>query len=227
MVGLYDLADQLLNMPDNPKTTGADGWFGFDGLAPGSYWVKETGIPSGGIATTPTNQAVNVLSCQTTAVTFGVKMPAVLPPDPSTVAPALDPGARARTRCERGLREVARASTDQPDGLTRQSLEAKMDLGLFAVPCQFKYEAGTVTGPDEGSSSDCEKKVALAKVDFSVVPSLVKKAPGLLGAPEGKVEVVQLSPGVFCKSHGWIVSAKPGGMVQFKLNGKVDNVTKY
>ena len=93
--------------------------------------------------------------------------------------------------------------------------------------CQFKYEAGTVTGPDEGSSSDCEKKIALAKVDFSVVPSLVKQAPGLLGAPGGKVEVVQLSPGVFCKSHGWIVTAKPGGMVQFKPNGKVDKVTKY
>ncbi len=93
--------------------------------------------------------------------------------------------------------------------------------------CQFRYEAGTVTGPDEGSSSDCEKKIALAKVDFSVVPSLVKQTPGLLGAPEGKVEVVQLSPGVFCNTHGWIVSAKPGGMVQFKLNGKVDKVTKY
>ncbi len=93
--------------------------------------------------------------------------------------------------------------------------------------CRFKYEAGTVTGPDEGSSGDCEKKIALSKVDFSVVPTLVKQAPGLLGVPNGTVEMIQLSPGVFCKSHGWIVSVKPGGMVEFKLNGKVDKVTKF
>lgn len=92
--------------------------------------------------------------------------------------------------------------------------------------CRYTYKAGSVTGPDEGSG-DCEKKIALGKVDFSVVPGLVKQAPGLLGAPAGKVGVVQLSPGVFCKSHGWIVHVKDAGMVQFKLNGKVDKVLKF
>jgi hypothetical protein len=92
--------------------------------------------------------------------------------------------------------------------------------------CRFTYKGGSVTGPDEGSG-DCEKKIALGKVDFSIVPGLVKQAPGLLGAPSGKVGVVQLSPGVFCKSHGWIVQVKDAGMVQFKLNGKVDKVLKF
>ena len=92
--------------------------------------------------------------------------------------------------------------------------------------CRFTYTAGTVTGPDEGSG-DCEKKIALAKVDFSIVPGLVKQAPGLLGSPSGKVDLVQLSPGVFCKSHGWIVNVKDAGMVQFKLNGKVDKTLKF
>ena len=92
--------------------------------------------------------------------------------------------------------------------------------------CRFTYKAGTVTGPDEGSG-DCEKKVALANVDFSIVPKLVQQAPGLLGSPSGKVEMVHLSPGVFCKSHGWIVGVKDAGMVQFKLNGKVDKVIKF
>lgn len=93
--------------------------------------------------------------------------------------------------------------------------------------CQLKYEGGAVTGPNDASEDDCEKKVALAKVDFSVVPGLVKQAPTLLGSPTGAVQMVQLSAGVFCKSHGWLVHVKDGGMVQFKLNGKVDKVTKY
>ena len=92
--------------------------------------------------------------------------------------------------------------------------------------CRFTYKAGTVTGPDEGSG-DCEKKIQLAKVDFSIVPGLVKQAPGLLGSPSGKVDTVQLSPGVFCKSHGWLVTVKDAGMVQFKLNGKVDKTLKF
>lgn len=92
--------------------------------------------------------------------------------------------------------------------------------------CRFKYEGGAMTGPDD-DSGDCEKKIALAKVDFSVVRGLVKQAPGLLGKPDGKVEGVQLTPGVFCKSHTWSVMVKDGGMVSFKLNGKVDKVTKF
>ena len=92
--------------------------------------------------------------------------------------------------------------------------------------CRFTYKAGTVTGPDDGSG-DCDKKIQLARVDFSIVPGLVKQAPGLLGSPSGKVDVVQLSPGVFCKSHGWIVNVKDAGMVEFKLNGKVDKIRKF
>ena len=92
--------------------------------------------------------------------------------------------------------------------------------------CEFTYEGGAVTGPKE-ESGDCEKKIQLARVDFNVVPSLGKQAPGLLGSPSGKVELVMLSPGVFCKSHGWIVHVKDAGMVQFKLNGKVDKVQKF
>ncbi|MDD1649650.1 MAG: hypothetical protein LUO80_04570, partial [Methylococcaceae bacterium] len=88
VIGLYDLSDQLLNIPNNPKTTGADGQFRFDGLALGNYRVKETVIPPGGIATTPVNLTVNLLACQTAYVTFGVQVP---PPDPITVAPDLDP----------------------------------------------------------------------------------------------------------------------------------------
>ena len=93
--------------------------------------------------------------------------------------------------------------------------------------CQLKYEGGAVTGPNDGSEDDCEKKIALAKVDVSVVPGLVKQAPGLLGKPDGKVELVNLTAGVFCRSHGWDVHVKDGGMVQFKLNGKVDKVLKF
>ena len=92
--------------------------------------------------------------------------------------------------------------------------------------CEFTYEGGAVTGPRE-ESGDCEKKIALAKVDFNVAPGLAKQAPGLLGSPSGKVSLVMLSPGVFCKSHGWIVHVKDAGMVEFKLNGKVDKVRKF
>jgi hypothetical protein len=92
--------------------------------------------------------------------------------------------------------------------------------------CRFTYRGGAVTGPDEGSG-DCEKKIQLARVDFSVVPGLVKQAPSLLGSTSGTVDVVQLGPGVFCKGHGWIVNVKGAGMVEFRLNGKVDKVRKF
>ena len=95
-----------------------------------------------------------------------------------------------------------------------------------SLRCRFTYTGGAVTGPDEGSG-DCDKKIDLAKVDVSVVPGLVRQAPGLLDAPTGAVDLVQLTPGVFCKSHGWIVSVKGAGMVEFKLNGKVDKVRKF
>lgn len=94
--------------------------------------------------------------------------------------------------------------------------------------CEYKYEGGAVTGPGDGGSDDCDKKIALAKVDFTVVPAMVQQAPQLLGHPDRKVDTVQLTPGVFCKSHGWIVTVKDGGgMVLFKLNGKLDKVMKF
>src|SRR5688572_4042747 len=52
---------------------------------------------------------------------------------------------------------------------------------------RYNYKAGTVSGPEQESDDDCKKKIALSKVDFSVVPKLVKQAPGLLGAPSNPV----------------------------------------
>ena len=86
--------------------------------------------------------------------------------------------------------------------------------------------AGTVTGPEEATGDDCKKKIALAKVDFSVVPKLVQQAPALLGSPSGKVSLVQLTPGVFCRSHGWLVYVENAGFVEFRLDGKVGKVQK-
>lgn len=92
---------------------------------------------------------------------------------------------------------------------------------------KFTYRAGTVTGPEEESNDDCKKIIALAKVDFSVVPKIVKQAPGLAGAPTAKIGSVQLTPGVFCKNHAWLVTLGDAGMVQFKLDGKLDKVIKF
>lgn len=91
---------------------------------------------------------------------------------------------------------------------------------------RYTYKAGTVTGPEEATSGDCTKKIALSKVDFSVVPKLVQQAPGLLGSPSGKVSHVQLGAGVFCKSIGWLVYVKDAGFVEFRLDGKVGKVQK-
>lgn len=91
---------------------------------------------------------------------------------------------------------------------------------------KFTYRAGTVSGPEEESDDDCKKKVSLAKVDFSVVPKLVQQAPGLLGAPSGKVVFVALTGGVFCKTLGWNVYVEKAGLVEFKIDGKVDKVRK-
>jgi|GEM_PF-1674652 len=91
---------------------------------------------------------------------------------------------------------------------------------------KYTYKAGTVTGPEEASSDDCTKKIALAKVDFSIVPKLVHQAPGLLGSPSGKVSHVQLGPGVFCRNIGWLVYVNDVGFVEFRLDGKVGKVQK-
>jgi len=91
---------------------------------------------------------------------------------------------------------------------------------------KFTYRAGTVTGPDEESANDCDRKVVLSTVDFSLVPGLVRQAPGLLGSPSGKVSVVILGGGVFCRSIGWIVHVDGAGYVEFRLDGKVGKVQK-
>jgi len=92
---------------------------------------------------------------------------------------------------------------------------------------KYTYKAGTVTGPEEASSDDCTKKIALSKVNFSLVPKLVQQAPGLLGSPSGKVSHVQLSGGVFCRAIGWLVYVEDAGFVEFKLDGKVGKVQKF
>jgi len=92
---------------------------------------------------------------------------------------------------------------------------------------KYTYKAGTVTGPEEATSGDCTKKQALSKVDFSIVPKLVKQAPELLGAAAGKVTFVQLSGGVFCRAIGWWVYVDNAGMVEFRLDGKPGKVQKF
>lgn len=91
---------------------------------------------------------------------------------------------------------------------------------------EYNYKAGTVTGPKEASDDDCKKKIALSKVDFSIVPKLVKQAPGLLGKPSGEVSYVALTGGMFCKAIGWLVYVKDAGLVEFRLDGKVGKVQK-
>lgn len=91
---------------------------------------------------------------------------------------------------------------------------------------KFRYKAGTVTGPEEASDDDCKKKIALAKVDFSVVPRIVQQAPALLGAPAGKVSHVSLGAGIFCRAIGWLVYVSDAGYVEFRLDGKVGKVQK-
>ncbi len=92
---------------------------------------------------------------------------------------------------------------------------------------RYTYKAGTVTGPEEATSGDCKKKIALSTVNFSVVPKLVQQAPGLLGSPNGKVSHVQLGTGVFCRSFGWLVYVNDAGLVEFRLDGKVGKVQKF
>jgi len=92
---------------------------------------------------------------------------------------------------------------------------------------KYTYKAGTVTGPEEASDSDCNKKQLLSKVNFALVPGMVKQAPTLLGAPAGKVSLVQLSGGVFCSAIHWTVFVDNAGFVEFKLDGKSGKVQKF
>lgn len=91
---------------------------------------------------------------------------------------------------------------------------------------KYTYKAGTVTGPEEAMRDDCKKKIALSTVDFSVVPKIVRQAPGLLGSPSGKVTLVSLTPGVFCSGMRWQVFVENIGFVEFKLDGKPGKVQK-
>jgi hypothetical protein len=91
---------------------------------------------------------------------------------------------------------------------------------------KFRYEGGAITGPAEERDDDCKKKLPLAKLNFAIVPGLVKQAPGLLGHPSAKISYVALSGGVFCKNLGWHVYVEKAGLVVFKLDGKVDKVQK-
>jgi HEAT repeat protein len=92
---------------------------------------------------------------------------------------------------------------------------------------EYTYRAGTVTGPAEATGDDCGKKIALSKVDFSLVPKLAKQAPGLLGSPSGKVGAVLLTARVFCNAFGWQVMVNDAGLVVFGLDGKVGKVLKF
>jgi HEAT repeat protein len=92
---------------------------------------------------------------------------------------------------------------------------------------KYTYKAGTVTGPEEATSDDCSKKIALSKVNFSIVPKAVQQAPALLGSPSGKISHVQLSGGVFCRSFRWLVFVEEAGFVEFGLDGKAGKVQKF
>ena len=90
---------------------------------------------------------------------------------------------------------------------------------------RFTYKGGAVTGPQDATGvQSCAKKIALSSVDFSLVPRLVKQAPGLLGAPSGKVTHVSLSGGVFCQSDRLVRLRGEGGFrrVQARWPGRQD-----
>jgi HEAT repeat protein len=91
---------------------------------------------------------------------------------------------------------------------------------------KYRYQAGSVTGPEEESSDDCKKKIALSKVNFAIVPGLVKQALTALGTPAGKVSHVSLSGGIFCKAIGWQVFVENAGYVEFGLDGRRGKVQK-
>ena len=92
---------------------------------------------------------------------------------------------------------------------------------------RFTYRNGAVTGPDDGHAT-CKKTFRFADVDFSIMPRLVKEAPGLAEKPNGSISHVSLGRGVFCKKVGWRIYVKDGSklsIVEFKLDGKLKGVT--
>lgn len=94
---------------------------------------------------------------------------------------------------------------------------------------RFTYRSGSITGPESGSAT-CKETFRLADVDFSVLPRLVKEAPGLAEKPNGSISHVILSRGVFCKDAGWFVyvtDEAKSSIVEFKLAGKLQRVTSY
>jgi len=94
---------------------------------------------------------------------------------------------------------------------------------------RFTYRNGSLTGPDDGRAT-CEKTFRFAEIDFSVLPRLVKEAPGLAKTPNGRISHVILNRGVFCKDVGWFVYVTDGsksGIVEFKPDGKLNKVISY
>jgi HEAT repeat protein len=109
------------------------------------------------------------------------------------------------------------------------------DFAMATVPAgtgyeKLTYRGGTVTGP-ESASSTCDKVFRISDADFSLVPKMVKEAPGLVGAPGAPISHVVLGGGVFCGKASWLVyvgeGARSYGYVVFKLNGKVSKVQKF
>ena len=92
---------------------------------------------------------------------------------------------------------------------------------------KYTYKAGNVTGPEEASDDDCNKKAMTSKVDFSIVPRIVKQAPGLLGSPSGKVSHVELGGGIFCSAIHWTVYVENAGYVEFRTDGRQGKVQRF
>ena len=91
----------------------------------------------------------------------------------------------------------------------------------------FTYRNGAVSGPDDGRSS-CKETFRIKDADFSIMPRLVKEAPGHAKMPDGSISLVSLGRGVFCKKVGWYIYVKDGSKmsyVQFTLDGKMVRVT--